>query len=699
MARCNWLRYGHRFAHSASLPWHSDPWLLGLKEGLDVTTSDEPWWWEEVDSNRTGVSGDFAKEFKNEVVKEPGVFEADHIPAEASLLVREAIQNSWDAARERYAVDGAGMGEAEPFAVRFRFAELAGVARDAFCDELGLGDLADCVAEMRYETGVDPRGILGLSELDCLSSLRSEVPLRLLQLVEEHGGGMGGPWRGGSSKPWRAMCSLGITRETSGHGGSYGYGKAGLIRGSRIRTVVAYTCFRERQDEPGVTRRLLGMTYWGSHRRGECDHTGTRWFGAPTEGGTRAPLINDAADVTASRLGMAPRDPRQAAQLGTTLLVVDPTVQADDLLRATERFWWPALEDSEVLFDVSVVEESDSGAELFPRPKSREDLQPFINSFERALSPPDSRHKHWRVHRLNAVDRLKRPGTVALEADTRDTNNWTFPHIGAGGEEGNGGAWEHRSLVALVRGPRMVVEYFDAGGAWPFVRGTFVASDEADDALRATEPKAHDAWHIDPSSGDVPTASAELAATVQRVIRPRVNEFRNKLKPDPPPSRELKLPIWDELAQMLSGTVPGSGSGSGPEHTDRPFSIHPGERLAAESDGRIRIEGVATVAWNEGYESANPDGAMIEVRIRYNFEGADRKEALGAELIVDAPEGFEETTLGSGRFKGELLAGETARFEYVSGSYDPEWTGSLSVEAEVDETKQRDPVNDESDDE
>lgn len=62
-----------------------------------------PWWWEEVDPNRTGVSGDFAKEFKNETVKEPGVFAADHIPAEASLLVREAIQNSWDAARERYA--------------------------------------------------------------------------------------------------------------------------------------------------------------------------------------------------------------------------------------------------------------------------------------------------------------------------------------------------------------------------------------------------------------------------------------------------------------------------------------------------------------------------------------------------------------------------------------------------------------------
>ena len=71
----------------------------------DSQSEQMPWWWEEVDPNRTGVSGDFAKEFKNETVKEPAIFASDHIPAEASLLVRESIQNSWDAARERYAAD------------------------------------------------------------------------------------------------------------------------------------------------------------------------------------------------------------------------------------------------------------------------------------------------------------------------------------------------------------------------------------------------------------------------------------------------------------------------------------------------------------------------------------------------------------------------------------------------------------------
>ena len=81
----------------------------------------ESWWWEEVHSNRTGVSGDFAKEFKNETVKEPGMFAADHIPAEASLLVREAIQNSWDAARERYVAEAHEAGGGGRSRSRFDF--------------------------------------------------------------------------------------------------------------------------------------------------------------------------------------------------------------------------------------------------------------------------------------------------------------------------------------------------------------------------------------------------------------------------------------------------------------------------------------------------------------------------------------------------------------------------------------------------
>ena len=646
----------------------------------------ESWWWEEVHSNRTGVSGDFAKEFKNETVKEPGMFAADHIPDEASLLVREAIQNSWDAARERYVAEAHEAGGSEPFAVRFRFAELVGAERTSFCEVLGLDDLADRVAAMRHESAKNPRGDLGLSERDCLTNLRADRPLRVLQLVEEHGGGMDGPWQGGRSKLWRAMCSLGMTRETAGHGGSYGYGKAGLIRGSAIRTVVAYTCFREHPDDEGVTRRLLGMTYWGSHRHGG-DCTGTRWFGMPNDDGGRKPFVNEGADAMARRLGIEVREPGMAAQLGSTLLVVDPTVTPDDVLRATERHWWPALEDDDVDFDISVVDASGDRVERHPQPTRNRDLKPFIDSYERALSPPDTPRKkgdRWWVHALNSVQDLGKPGTLALAADSSDTENWTFPNIGANDSAQGERPWEHRSLVALVRGPRMVVEYWDRKQAWPYVRGTFVATPEVDDALRATEPKAHDAWHDDAVSGDAPEVSARLARTVLTAISRQVDRFRKDLKPEPPPSRELKLDVWDDLARLLDGpdrvVVPPPPP---PPPSPRALSIHPGGELSADADGRIHCAGTAAVQWTEDNLPPDVSTGDVEVRLRFNFEGADRKEFIGAELAVEAPLGFSETDLGSGRFRGRLAVGDKAEFEYLSESYDPEWTGTLTLDAIV----------------
>ena len=63
------------------------------------------WHWEQIDPDRTGASGDLSKMFKNEAMKAPGFLAADAPSDEAALLVREVIQNSWDAALESRATD------------------------------------------------------------------------------------------------------------------------------------------------------------------------------------------------------------------------------------------------------------------------------------------------------------------------------------------------------------------------------------------------------------------------------------------------------------------------------------------------------------------------------------------------------------------------------------------------------------------
>ncbi|MCY3952020.1 MAG: hypothetical protein OXG69_05675, partial [bacterium] len=311
------------------------------------------WCWHRVLANQPSVSGDLAKVFRNESVKTPGVFGHDKPADAAALLAREAIQNAWDAALE--AREPLPSEVVLPFEVRFRFVTATGDRRDGLISALGLRDLADRVAE------VDDRPGLGLDAQDCLSTIKAGGELRLLEITESAGGGMHGPWEGKKSKLWLALCSSGYTNKPIGGGGSYGYGKAGLIRASAIRQVVAYTCHDERDGDPGVTRRLLGMTYWGDHSVDGDDFTGLAHFGRSDDAGGILPLENDDADRVAMELGLARRDPEVPEQLGTTILVTDPTVAAGDLNRAVERYWWPALMETGLQFHVEIEDDRSSG--------------------------------------------------------------------------------------------------------------------------------------------------------------------------------------------------------------------------------------------------------------------------------------------------------------------------------------------------
>ena len=481
---------------------------------------------------------------------------------------------------------------------------------------------------------------------------------------------MHGPWQGDESRLFMAMCSMGITSATAERGGSYGYGKAGLIRGSAIRLVIAYTCFEERRDDPGVTRRLLGMTYWGSHRLGGESYTGSARLGEGAENGVALPFENDAADEIAASLGMVVRNSDIPADLGTTLLLVEPTVTAPDLVDATERYWWPALHEGSLHFDVSVVDEA--GEIHHPRPRSNPDIRPFIDAYEAATTSQDNRRANLRRIPLRKVERHATPGNLGLRAEVP---GWSYPdHVQS--ESGT----DHRSLIALVRKPRMVVEYFDAGRNPPFVRGTFVADDSINEALRGTEPKGHDAWQTKSAAGDPPEEDAALARNLLSRIRSQVNHFRKDLKPKPKPAERLRLPEFDRIMRSLLG---GGGSGRRPPTVEqRPFSIRPGERLDTMPDGRLRLEGTAAVEFSEHHVVEAEDGDEIEVRVRYRFMEDDRP-GEGAALAIEPPSGFTSATGRSDTFRGRLAAGSVARFYYVSQEYSPDWTGKLYVDAEL----------------
>ena len=631
-----------------------------------MSAADSPRWvWEETNPTVSGSSGDISKLFRNEVVKAPGAFAVGTPSNAATLMAREVIQNSADAARELQVELG---DDAPEFEIDFVFEALDGDQKHALVSDLDLGSLA------RRANDPDPemRPKLGLSELDCLASLEDPQPLRVLKIVERGTTGMYGPFTGANSKMYLALISLGYTVKAAGSGGSYGYGKAGLIRGSGIRTVVAYTCFRPHPDEPGVTRRLLGMTYWGQHDFDGQSFTGFARFGDEDDESKVRPFEDLEADAIAERLGFEPRSADVEDDLGTTFLLLDPVVEPADLVTAIERNWWPAIEDNGLTATVI-----DHGEELVPRPRNNAVLRPFIEGYDLALSNPDNQVPEKRRTKLSPLELPDGGGRVELGALglVAEPGGWSYAVDDPDVDE----QVAHRSLVALVRGPRMVVEYLEAGRARPYVRGVFVADENVDQLLRQTEPKAHDAWQTRIDEGGVDPHAPEVARAIIDRVKSNVSAFRKSLKPPPRPAEDIRLP---ELEKLFRNLIDDKGIVAPPPPAgDRPFSIKVNQRLVEAPDDpmRIRLEGSVRFALFDNPDL--PDEVEADLTLSYRFveDGGNGEEAT---LIVDAPTELARRGELPYAFRG-TVGHEYVDIAFTSESYPADWTGRLKADAEI----------------
>ena len=516
-------------------------------------------------------------------------------------------------------------------------------------------------------------GQLGLKSPNCLERLSADDELPYLLIEETGTTGMYGPWSGDRSKMYLALNTVSFHLKRAGTGGSFGYGKSGLIRGSAVRTVVAYTCFREREDDPGVTRRLLGMVYWGQHHCGGRSYRGFARLGQakrPDTPDTIVPFENEKADQIADGLGMPVRNPDSPGQFGTTFLLIDPTVRAPDLVKAIERSWWPALESGADFHAVVTAE----GRELCPRPRKDDVLATFLDGYGVATSPSDNPRSDRKKVVLKSIGSFPSPGVLGLVADPA---GWSYPEQT---ESSSNQLIEHRSLVALVRKPRMVVEYLETGRTAPYVRGVFVADDSVDEALLATEPKGHDAWQTTAAeSDDIPPFATQCAKQIVERIKNLVRVFHQQLKPDKHRHDDYVLPAFDRaMRKLLAGTA-----GLGPVPEPRPVAIHPDWRLTPVAADSLKVEGSVAFSLTDHVPD---DEAEIAVSLRYVFVEDDRA-GDEVEIKVDPPAGFKPTD-GSKEFIGRVARGAEVRFGFETEPYRNDWTGELRASAELVEGRE-----------
>jgi hypothetical protein len=592
------------------------------------------------------------------------------------LFAREAIQNSWDAARELRA--GARPSEFPPFHLEIEFRHFVGEEKRRFVAALGLSEHRAHFGETKQQAF---RRKVGLGQSDCLDDLHDLAePLRVLVYTEHCALGMEGAWDASESRMMFALNRVGYTKKQEGAGGSYGYGKAGLIAASKVRIVFAYSSFKEspaRDDH--ATRRLLGVTYWSNHEHDGRKLTGWAHRGLCAEDGDIRPFEDAEADRVAVELGLRARSPEVLRDRGTTFLVVEPTIEAAEMKSAIERNWWPAIRSTAEPLRVRITDYD--GTEMVPQvPIDDADLGPFVRGFDLATRPPDGVVPTEQSYDLGSYSphggqrvSLGRLGLVA------DDKGWSFPdHMDEDDEI------EHTSMVALVRGPHMIVEYHKYNLGMPFIRGCFVAHDDVDDLLRQTEPAAHDKWHDSVSADGISPMAPKVAREVIKEIKERVKEFKRRFVAPPPRAGELNLPILDELSRLMKGRKP-------MPPPPNPRTVQIGFVTAAHAidvgDDHLVCRSAVEVSVADWVWAEVDDVSEVEVTVILSVAYVE-DEAIGERLNLRTScshQSFVESRSDGGRFvwKGRLGRVDTARFDIETAPYSADWSVKFSPSADV----------------
>lgn len=454
------------------------------------------------------------------------------------VLVREAAQNSWDAA------DSSNEGP-----VRF--------AMD--------------LRELDEETTSAWRHVLGAGAPDAndlmLRQALSSSPLAILFVSDRGTQGLGGPTRAdevheGVPHDYVSFAlNVGDPRETDLGGGTYGFGKAVFFLASIASTIVVHTrCL----DEHGaVESRLIGCALGPGFESEGHARTGRHWFGLPVDSSEVVePVRGEAADEIARDLGFPAFE---GDDLGTTIAVVAPELDDRDADLVVGRLansilWhlWPKMVGKGGKPDMEFAVSRNGLPVEIPDPATH----PVLGEFVAALGELDELGDT-----ITYGAGSKPVGKIRLR-----TTFAPLPAIDDVGQEA-GFRFGVRHCC-LIRAPELVVEYRE-GPPLPDDRvwyaGVFKVLAEHDETFARAEPPTHDSW----SPEYLDDRDRSLVRVTLRKIEEKLRSHAAPRSAQPAPGGGQGLAA---VSRMLGGLIaPAPGEAAGPSR-GRPGS---GGRKAA----------------------------------------------------------------------------------------------------------------------
>lgn len=492
----------------------------------------------------------------------------------ADLFIREAVQNSVDAALDPSAT------------VRIRISER----------ELCGTELASFLEGLQLTSGQGPGARQNLlSTDDSRRSVADEIDggLKILTIEDFNTKGLTGRVVPGPDDPedrFRKLClELGSTAPpTQDRGGTYGFGKSVYWVTSSMWTAVLYSRFTPPFGKSDS--RLFGVSWFRSHTfpeqsdRVEDQFTGRAFFGTGEEGAPY-PVTGDAAHRLARELGFRPRE---CDETGVSIAILGCDMSPLELREGVEKWWWPRLLNGRLEVEI----EDRSGTVHLPQPRSRDALGRYVRAWDLL---------HGRVS-PGENDGVPNPlsyksvplGRYAITADGADQES-AYPDA-----EG-----ADRLLNAMIRSPGMVVEYRRGphrSAGHPMCAGVFIADRNMDVELAKSEPPAHNRWDFDSTRQERPLDD-EARDRIKRLYEKVLacgRRFLREHREDPPEAPDRCRELEKFLGRFLSFD---EGPPPPPPPGEDPFEIRFVDAPArVPTGGTVRLEATVAVSLDPEFE-------------------------------------------------------------------------------------------------
>lgn len=502
-----------------------------------------------------------------------------------TLLVRESVQNAWDArapgsSTVRFGVTGRDLLDAQRL-----------LLRDVVFHE------------------APPKSAIPKSEVEKLGQVvehprdvaTSRDGVQMLFVYDRGTTGLGGPTRAdefGSADEARDFVdffrNVGTPPDTAQGGGTFGYGKAALYLASAAQTILVHTRARVRGE---FVSRFMVSTLTDHYAHANRLHTGRHWWGRKASDGVVDPVLGAEADEFARALGFPAMEWNEC---GTTIGILAPDFStrngdpADAIDYASwqivHNFWpkmfaWPNEPEPRMRFESGwndVVTPLPDPAEVHP-------YADFAASLSKVRKSEIEGGEDEQIFCLRPKKLLGRVAITKCMAHESPLARW-LP------DDEMSRRVHH---VALLRRPELVVTYHH-GPPLPLDQmgyaGVFLADSALDRVYAGAEPPTHDAWN--PEILNEPSARTFVRTTFKR-LQEKLGEVVRPFEAGPAkqkPGAKLTR-IADRLGSVLIG-VEGDGPSLQPEPEEGKKKKRSGKKVRArkgsarlQNKSRLRVRG------------------------------------------------------------------------------------------------------------